>query len=507
MTNPSPPDTVYDLIERRASDSGERVFVHCPDGGKDLTFAALRTEALMIGDLLRRRNIGPGATVAFLLDNGYYTTCLFLGLMYGGQTVLPLNAMAGLNTLEYVIRHAGPPILFISRRYQTEYQDMIGRLEVRTEIIICDENEGPHPAPAIRPEATGILTVPPSPDQAAVLIYTSGTTGRSKGVLLSHRNVLAGGRNAAEAHTLTSRDRGLCVLPLYHINAEMVSLMAPLISNGSVVMPKRLSIKGFWQWVLDYRCTWFSIVPTIISYLIEQHNQGTRVDMEAVRRCVRFGRSASAALPEAVHRQFEALFGIPIVETMGISEAAAQILSNPMPPLARKFGSPGRPVGNEVRIVDARNSPVSTCVKGEIVVRGSNVMLGYLRNPEETEKTIDDQGWLHTGDIAYMDSDEFVFVTGRIKELIIKGGENIAPREIDEVLYRHTDILRLRPLAFLTVITARKSPPASSCAGTPIARPNRLWSIASAAWAITGRRGKSESRTPCPKARPARFNA
>ncbi len=443
MTTSSTADTVGALIDRRAASNGERVFVYCADGSKDLSFAALRAEALRIDRLLRQRDIRPGATVAFLLDNGYYTTCLFLGLMYGGRIALPLNAVAGADVLEYVIDHAETPIIFVSQRYHEEYGNLFRRLENRIEIIVCDENNGPESLSATTSDRELNEAITPSnPDQTAILIYTSGTTGRPKGVLLSHRNVLAGGRNTAQAHRLTSQDRGLCVLPLYHINAEMVSLMAPLISNGSVVMPRRLSISRFWRWVVDYGCTWFSVVPTIVSYLIEhRQSHAHAVDLKAVQRLIRFGRSASAALPEATHQKFETLFGIPIVETMGISEAAAQILSNPLPPQTRKLGSPGRAVGNEVRIVTEKNELAATGEKGEIVVRGDNIMLGYLRNPTETAKAIDKQGWLHTGDLGFMDPDGFVFVTGRMKELIIKGGENIAPREIDDVLYRHTDIL------------------------------------------------------------------
>lgn len=135
------------------------------------------------------------------------------------------------------------------------------------------------------------------------------------------------------------------------------------------------------------------------------------------------------------------MFGIPIIETMGISEAAAQIFSNPVNPAQFRYGSPGKAYGNEGRVVDENNQPVAPNVKGEIVVRGDNIMQGYFKNPEETAKTIDTEGWMHTGDVGYVDDDGYFFVTGRIKELIIKGGENIAPREIDDVLYKHPAVL------------------------------------------------------------------
>jgi acyl-CoA synthetase (AMP-forming)/AMP-acid ligase II len=168
-------------------------------------------------------------------------------------------------------------------------------------------------------------------------------------------------------------------------------------------------------------------------------------DIDADR--LRFARSASAPLPPETHRKFEARFGIPIIETMGLTETGAQILSNPLPPNERKIGSPGVAIGNEVIIVDKQQNQVKDMVTGEILIRGANVMRGYLHQPEETAKTITADGWLKTGDLGHIDGDGYVFVTGRIKELIIKGGENIAPREIDEALLEHNCVLEAAAFA------------------------------------------------------------
>ena len=440
------PNTVKELIDFRAEQADDRTFVYCPEQRSELSFARLRDKALELDRKLSLRGIGTDTTVAFLMDNGYYTTGLFLGLMYSGRIALPLNAVAGHDALSFVIEHSETRIIFVSRKYLAEYSKLFQSLGEGVEIVICDEDTGPEFGdPEFSTATTSAESLPakvPTTDDTALLIYTSGTTGRPKGVLLSHKNVIAGGRNTTVAHKLTERDRGLCVLPLYHINAEMVSVMAPLVSGGSIVLPHRFSVKQFWQWITDYRCTWFSIVPTIVSYLIDHmQREPDSLDLERIKQHVRFGRSASAALPAATHQRFEALFNIPIAETMGISEAAAQILSNPMTPGANKYGSPGQAIGNEVKIVDSQNKELSRGERGEIVIRGDNIMQGYLKNPQETAKAIDDQGWLHSGDIGYMDEEGFVFVTGRIKELIIKGGENISPREIDEVLYRHPEVL------------------------------------------------------------------
>jgi acyl-CoA synthetase (AMP-forming)/AMP-acid ligase II len=286
--------------------------------------------------------------------------------------------------------------------------------------------------------AVDVVTLSPvKAEDDALLMYTSGTTGNPKGVLLTHTSVLAGGANTAGAHELTDDDRGLCVLPLCHINAQMVTVFGPLVSGGSVTMPHRFSVSQFWSWVIDCECTWFSVVPTIISYLA--HDQHPPRPERLAK--VRFGRSASAPLPPALHAEFERKFGVTIVETMGLTETAAQILSNPMPPKRGKYGSPGLAYGNEVKIFDNSGNEVPAGEQGEIVVRGANVMRGYLSNPEATRASLDADGWLHTGDLGHQDKDGYVFVTGRLKELIIKGGENISPREIDDVLYSHPAVI------------------------------------------------------------------
>jgi acyl-CoA synthetase (AMP-forming)/AMP-acid ligase II len=218
--------------------------------------------------------------------------------------------------------------------------------------------------------------------------------------------------------------------------------MGALVSGGSLAVVSRFSATRFWDQASKSEVTWFSAVPTIISHLLH----GDKDPDENCRNRLRFGRSASSALAVETQTAFEARFSVPIIETMGLTETAAQILSNPLPPQTRKIGSPGIGFGCDVEIQNTEGQRIDDGSEGEIVVRGPNVMLGYLNNPEATEATFRN-GWLRTGDLARMDEDGYIFVTGRLKELIIKGGENIAPREVDEVLYTHPDVIEAAAFA------------------------------------------------------------
>jgi acyl-CoA synthetase (AMP-forming)/AMP-acid ligase II len=357
--------------------------------------------------------------------------------MYAGCICAPLNTAAGAAQLAYVIDHSQTGIVFVSDDFASQLDQAIAASKRDVRIVRTDVDDGPG-WPVDETETGALPDVAPGDD--AMLIYTSGTTGNPKGVLLTHANVLAGASNVVGAHELTADDRGLCVLPLCHINAQIVSLFGILVSGGTIVLPHRFSTSQFWGWIADYECTWFSVVPTIIAYLLHE-----RDDLDARTRAaharIRFGRSASAPLPPALHEQFESRFGIPIVETMGITEAAAQILTNPLPPAPRKVGSPGLPYGNEVIIANPEGDELGSGEQGEILVRGANVMRGYLRDAAATAAAVDADGWLHTGDLGTKDDDGYVFVTGRLKELIIKGGENISPREIDDALFSHPAVV------------------------------------------------------------------
>jgi long-chain acyl-CoA synthetase len=272
-----------------------------------------------------------------------------------------------------------------------------------------------------------------------MLMYTSGTTGLPKGLLLSHANMFHAGLAEAGAHALEADDRVLSSLPRYHVNGQSNATLSPHETGGSIVLPHRLSVSHWWPLVERFRPTWLPVVPTLIAYVLN----GPPLSPAQGAAChgVRFARSASAPLPPEQHRAFEERFGISVLEAMGLTECASVAFANPLDPCARKIGSVGRPRGREARGVGPGSAHAGDRVMGEIELRGPNVMLGYYRAESETAQAVDDKGWLRTGDLGYRDADGFYFVTGRLKELIIKGGENIAPREIDEALLRHPAVL------------------------------------------------------------------
>lgn len=429
-------NTLRYMIDCQAKEYRDKVFMIAPEPGLFLTYEQLKFDSEQLGKYLMRRGLSKGDKVSFMLSNGYQTAKIFLGSMYAGLVAAPLNLMAQPSLLEYVLNHSDTRLVFFQEAYRPVLEKALLNVErdiLTVSIDIDAENILPNDA-----DYSKFILPDVNEEDDALLLYTSGTMGRPKGVILTHKNLMAGGRFTTMAHALTGKDRALCSLPLYHINGEVVTTIAPLISGGSVVMPHKFSRSNFWKLISDFQCTWFSVVPTIISYLCcDESQKDESLNLERLR----FGRSASSALPPSLHKTFEEKFKVSIIETLGLTETAAPVFSNPIDPAKRKYGSPGVPVGNEAKIIDNNGNEVPRGRSGEIMIRGDNVTKCYYKEPELTAKAIESDGWFHTGDLGYMDKDGFVFVVGRIKELIIKGGENIAPREIDEALYKHPAVL------------------------------------------------------------------
>ena len=425
--------TVRDAVDRHSVAQPDAPFLIAPEPGTTLSYAGLRVTAQALCAELAALGVRPGEVVSYLLPNGVAAASVFLGAMYGGFVVSPISVLAQDALIEYNIAHSETRVIYAAPEFVERVEAIVARAGSRAIVRPTSPDGLKLPWVSETPPA-GV----PDERSPALLMYTSGTTGRPKGALLSHANLIHAGRSVAQAHRLTSADRVLSSLPLYHVNGQCIATISPLVSAGSIVMPHRFSVSQWWSLVDAYQPTWLNVVPTIIAYLL---NACDRAPQSAACRGVRFARSASAPLPPEHHRAFEARFGISVLEAMGLTECASVAFANPLVPSERRLGSPGRPLGLEARIVAPDGTPLPDGEQGEIELRGDNVMLRYHKDPDATARTLRESGWLATGDLGYRDADGFYFITGRLKELIIKGGENIAPREIDEALLKHPAVL------------------------------------------------------------------
>ncbi|NBT34725.1 MAG: long-chain fatty acid--CoA ligase [Betaproteobacteria bacterium] len=405
-----------------------------PETDRVITYGMLLDQSRSLLSVLLSKGIRPGAHVGLYLQNGIQTMRLFLSIMAAGYVVTPFNLLAHEEQLGLVLEHSDCELVFFGSSQATALATA-KRHVTRSFIAVEIDPDALHVFG--ESEASDLPTL--SPDSPALLMYTSGTTGTPKGVRLSHRNLLTAAQSVSEWHRLSSSDRVLSSLPIYHINGQSIATITPFFSGGSIVTPQKFSISQWWPSVLRYQCTWINMVPTIINYLLNAADKPDAPSAQELRH-VRFGRSASAPLSPDQHQAFERRFGITVIEAMGMTESASVVFCNPHDQ-RRRYGSPGLPCGVQAKVVDPRGTELADGQTGELCLRGGNVMSEYYKSKAETEKAFDSGGWLKTGDLGHRDADGFYFVTGRLKELIIKGGENIAPREIDEILLQHPSVL------------------------------------------------------------------
>ena len=382
---------------------------------------------------LRGLGVGRGDIVHVMLPNSPETLVSYFAIQKLGAVAGPINGQWRAAELGYVLNDSGAKAIIIDRRHLADLAAVREQCPRLQTVIV--HGDGP---------AEGMLTLrellergPAAPvsctaseDEAAYIFYTSGTTGSPKGVLLCHRNVFADLRSFQEAMQLDEGYRILVFLPLFHVNA-MLTCVSTLDRGGAVVLRTQFSATEFWPTVEQYRANFFSAVPAVYAILLADADRD-RHD----RSSLWFGICGAAPMPVETFRQFERTFGVPIVEGYGLTEGTCVSTINPRTG-TRKVGSIGLPCpGQEVLIVDEQGRELPCGERGEIVIRGEVVMLGYHNRPAETAETLRG-GVLHTGDVGYRDEDGYLFIVDRLKDLVIRGGENIYPKEIDELLASH----------------------------------------------------------------------
>lgn len=405
----------------------------------------LRRDIAALQDMFAHSGLQVGDPVALAEVNSYGFVAAYLAILLYGGVVVPLNPAMPAPEMHKVLHRSGVVGAIVGDALQPlfENESVISEHKLKFVAVIVSA-----PFPADVPIFTLLagswsLTTPIdvevrtrasslTADHGAILLYTSGTTGVPKGVLLTHKQVMATARNVAESHDLTREDICYAFLPLFHINAQIIGLLSTLTSGGRMVLERKFSASRFWSTIAEQRITWVSAVPTIIAILIKSPG-----DLP-VGHTLRFVRSASAPLPSLHARTFEARFGIPLVESYGMTEAASQICINPVPPGMRKIGSAGIPWGVVLQVVNDRDEYLGKGTIGEIVIRGDSVITQYASG-DETGNSFRN-GWFHTGDLGYLDDDGYVFITGRSKEMINRAGQKISPREVEEVIGQHVGV-------------------------------------------------------------------
>jgi acyl-CoA synthetase (AMP-forming)/AMP-acid ligase II len=387
----------------------------------------------------------PGGVLAIMLPNRVELITSMFAAWRLGAAVTPVNPVLTAQEARYQIDDAGATLVVADEAAAAMLGDGPYRI-----IGLTDVTAPPPPAPARYP---ALVT---DPGALALLIYTSGTTGRPKGVMLDHANVSATAEIIVGWFEMTGDTRSLLVLPLFHVNGIMVSVVSPLLAGGSTFIAERFHAASFWATVEQVRPTFFSAVPTIYALLTSR--PGAPPDT----RSLRFVICGAAPMPRHLIGEFEQRFGIPVVEGYGLSECTVVCTLNPLHG-TRKAGSVGVPVpGVEVRVADETDRLLPAGQPGEVVVRGPNVMRGYLGRPEESAQVLRG-GWLHTGDIGRLGDDGYLTLVDRVKDLIIRGGENIYPKEIEDILYTVPAVLEAavvgqpdpvfgeQPVAFVTL--------------------------------------------------------
>jgi long-chain acyl-CoA synthetase len=425
----SEPRSIPELLRQRVNAAPEKLFLFSEDDKRQFTYKEFEAAVRRTARMLAAKGVRKGDVVSLLLPNSVeyviaYFACWQLGALAG-----PINSLLKSQEIAYVISNSEARALLVNSEFLPLIEPIRGELTTLQAIIKFDNEDE-----ATREEITGDdPTSDIDSEHEAIIIYTSGTTGKPKGCLLTHGNVIANARQISSWLGFTETDRLLTIMPLFHMNAVSVTTMSALYAGGSTVVSPKFSASRFWQIISDYQITSFGSVATMLSMLLSTNPDGVPEGLKTNQ--LRFAMCGSAPVPAEVLRRFEEKFDCLVIEGYGLSESTCRSTFNP-PDQRRRPGSCGVPIGNEMRVVDEEDREVPDGELGEIVLRGENILKGYYKNDTANANAFRN-GWFHTGDIGYRDADGFYYIVDRKSDMIIRGGENIYPREIDEVLYQH----------------------------------------------------------------------
>jgi acyl-CoA synthetase (AMP-forming)/AMP-acid ligase II len=420
MSASATPATLLDVLHAAP---GDRVALVEPDGDDGvLTYDALRQRVVDVAGALTASGIGAGDRVAIALPNGLPMVAVTLAASVAG-TAAPLNPAYRYEEVCFYLQDTGAKLVVLPEDGAEDARRAAGDCEVP--VVTAEALAAGDPTRRAPVRA-------PAPEDVALVLHTSGSTGRPKRVPLRHGNLAVSVGNVVETYQLAPEDVSLCLMPLFHVHGLVASTLATFASGGTVVVPPAFSPFSFWRLVRAHGVTWYSAVPTIHQLLLARLGAERPDGAEQLR----FIRSCSAALSPEVMAQLESRLGVPVLEAYGMTEAAHQMASNPLPPGTRKPGMVGPGTGVRIGILGPEGTELPAGEPGEVVIAGPNVIDGYEDNPAANADSFT-AGWFRTGDQGVVDADGYLRLTGRIKELINRGGEKIAPREIDDVLLAH----------------------------------------------------------------------
>jgi acyl-CoA synthetase (AMP-forming)/AMP-acid ligase II len=402
---------------------------------KPLTYAALRKLAQDTIARLNQLGIGRGERVGIVLPNGPEMATAFVAIASGAVTA-PLNPAYRAEEFEFYLNDLRAKALVVERGMQTPAREVAKKLRIPIVELIADRSQG---AGSFTLEAVDALSgkaASPGPsqdDDEALVLHTSGTTSRPKIVPLLQRNLMATARHISGTLALTPSDICLNIMPLFHIHGLMAATLSSLHAGAAVHCTPGFNALKFFGWLDEVKPTWYTAVPTMHQAILSRAERNQEI---AARSRLRFIRSSSSSLPPQVMAELEKVFRCPVIEAYGMTEASHQMASNPLPPRPRKPGFVGVAAGPEISIMDDQGKLLPAGEIGEVVIRGPNVTPGYEANPEANAKAFTN-GWFRTGDQGSIDAEGYLQLTGRLKELINRGGEKISPLEVDVVLMDH----------------------------------------------------------------------